>query len=689
MRHGWIATLAVLGLTAITHAAESGRPEAMAFPIKTEVTAAGTEYTTSTVGTDFVLSGTIAGDVAITATEPCRVTLSDVTMTGALTITGDVVLWLDGSSNSITSSSGAAVIVDGALTIGGPGTATLSGAPAKNVGVVDATSLTMAGGSLSVVLDSTTKNACGVAVQGGNYTQLAGTLSVTAESTNKQLGVALLKKNTAAVISGGILSITMAGEKGVGLSIDKSGCTATLSGGTLALNMSGAAAKGVKGDGSFTMTGGFLTASMTGDALLEAYEDSDEQNYIVTVSSTLASTTGVTAGTYLVQDASYAYAVKCGTVTISGGTVRVSASGVAGRGIGGDEGMTISGGLFDMEVSGDCTDQLIEMLDETTLTTALDRGTATCLRMGSATGTMAITGGTFYLTAEGTAGKGISCEGYLQIGTEGQTTTPSDATFSPDIQACTYGEKTYVAAAKQSVYTSLGTAVVDASATDYPGVTGYVTEASGDDVDYTNPKAIKADGALTQYGGRVRVYSKCDGGEGMESKTDMTIAGGLFEGTTYDDCLNASDSITITGGWLYCGSTGNDAIDSNGTLTITGGVILAFSATTPEVGIDVDDASYLAINGGVVVSFGSATDQAYTGSGSQSVWRSTSVTASTYTGKYLVLQGTSATYTVKVPACTASSLSLVCSIDGLSSPSVTSTAPTSGDTDFHGVYISE
>lgn len=681
----WIASFAMVGLTMLAHAADSGRPETLAFPFKTAVTAAGTDYATSTVGTDFVLSGTIDGDVTITATETCRVTLSGLTMTGALTITGDAVLWLEGSSNAITNTSGNAITVDGALTIGGPGAAILSGAPAKNAGVVDATSLTMAGGSLSVILAGTTKNACGVAVQNGAYTQLAGELYVTATSTNKQLGVALLKKNNEAVISGGILSITMAGEKAVGLSIDKSNCTTTLSGGTLALNMSGAAAKGVKGDGSFTMTGGFLTATMSGDALLEAYEDANEANYTVTISGSSL----VTAGTYLVQDTSYAYAVKCGTVNISGGTVRVAATGLARRGIGGDEGMTISGGLFDMEVSGDCTDQLIEMLDEDALTTALDRGTATCLRMGSSTGTLAITGGTFYLTAEGTAGKGISCEGNLIIGTEGQTTTPTDAVFYPDIQACTYGEKVYVGAQKQSVYLSLGTAVLNASATDYPGVTGSVTTASGDNVDYTNPKGIKADAALTMYGGRVRVYSKCDGGEGMESKTDMTIAGGLFEGTTYDDCLNASNSITISGGWLYCGSTGNDAIDSNGTLTISGGVVLAFSATTPEVGIDVDDASSLAINGGVVVSFGSATDQAYTGSGSQSVYRSTSLNASSYTGKYLVLQGTSQTYTVKVPACTASSLSLVCSIAGLSSPTVTSTEPTSGDTGFHGVYISE
>lgn len=45
-------------------------PELLAFPHKTAVTAAGT-YTASEIGQDFVLSGTIDGDVTVTATRSC------------------------------------------------------------------------------------------------------------------------------------------------------------------------------------------------------------------------------------------------------------------------------------------------------------------------------------------------------------------------------------------------------------------------------------------------------------------------------------------------------------------------------------------------------------------------------------------------------------------------------------------
>lgn len=143
----------------------------------------------------------------------------------------------------------------------------------------------------------------------------------------------------------------------------------------------------------------------------------------------------------------------------------------------------------------------------------------------------------------------------------------------------------------------------------------------------------------------------------MESKSYLTINGGVFEGTTYDDCIQASDSITINGGYLYCGSTGNDALDSNGTLTINGGVVLAFTTTMPEVGIDVDDSANLKINGGVVLSFGSATEMAYGSNGSQKSYLNTSVSASTYAGKYVTIANTSAT------------------------------APSSGAIGFHGVYL--
>ncbi len=130
-----------------------------------------------------------------------------------------------------------------------------------------------------------------------------------------------------------------------------------------------------------------------------------------------------------------------------------------------------------------------------------------------------------------------------------------------------------------------------------PGAPGSSTSTSGS----TSPKVIKAMAAMTVNSGSFVIKSSNEGGEGLESKTTITINGGNFTFTTYDDCINAASSLTIKGGNLRCVATGNDAVDSNGTMSITGGLLLASGARDPEEGIDVDQASKLSITGGTVI----------------------------------------------------------------------------------------
>lgn len=130
-----------------------------------------------------------------------------------------------------------------------------------------------------------------------------------------------------------------------------------------------------------------------------------------------------------------------------------------------------------------------------------------------------------------------------------------------------------------------------------PGMPGSSTSTNGS----TSPKVIKAMSAMTVYSGSFTIKSSNEGGEGLESKTTITINGGNFTFTTYDDCINAASSLTINGGNLRCVATGNDAIDSNGTMSITGGLVLANGSRDPEEGIDVDQASKLSITGGTVI----------------------------------------------------------------------------------------
>ena len=676
------------------------RPELTAYPYKTSVTAGGTYANGSAVGTDFVVSGTITSALTFSSDVPYRVTLDGATVSAPVTLGGNATLWLKGTS-AITTSKAAALTSTGTFTVGGTGSATLTSSPTKKAtGVVNAVDMTVAGGALSVVLDSQVKNACGIALT-GDYVQMAGDVAIDATccATNKVQGLLVNTKKKKVSMTGGMLSVAIDGPKSIGISLDKATTSMMLAGGVVKLTVAGDGAKGIKSDKddcSFMMSGGMLNASVTGGVVYENVEAGDGTNYVVSVTSTtLLSKTG----TYVVQDASPAYAVKVANITISGGTVRVNATGVSSRGLcaDGDSGtFDISGGFFDVTCSGEASDTILELLDEEALTTDIDKSTACGLRTSETNSVFTITGGTLNLVANGKGGKCLVAKGELVVGTSGQTTTPSDSTFYPDIQAATYGEQIYVAAKKQKNYLSVGTATTATDISSCYYASNCIVSASGENVDYSNPKCIKAEGNLTMHGGRIRGFSQAEGGEGFESKKVMTINGGVFEATTYDDCINASESLVINGGYLYCGATNNDCIDSNGTgsdsIVINGGIVLCFTAAMPEIGIDTDNSSGLKINGGTVVSFGSAAGNMVVGStGTLATYKGTSVSASTYAGKYLKMTGGSKTVYVKVPSMSSSSgsLSLVCTTDGCTSaPSVSAASSASGTSqNFHGVYF--
>ena len=130
-----------------------------------------------------------------------------------------------------------------------------------------------------------------------------------------------------------------------------------------------------------------------------------------------------------------------------------------------------------------------------------------------------------------------------------------------------------------------------------PGQPGSSTSTNGS----TSPKVIKAMNGMIVNSGSFSIKSAAEGGEGLESKTTMTINDGNFYFNTYDDCINAKSSLTITGGNLRCVATGNDAIDSNGSMALKGGLILASGAREPEEGVDVDQASQLTMTGGTII----------------------------------------------------------------------------------------
>lgn len=116
-----------------------------------------------------------------------------------------------------------------------------------------------------------------------------------------------------------------------------------------------------------------------------------------------------------------------------------------------------------------------------------------------------------------------------------------------------------------------------------------------------------ADQAITPYvtinGGTFVINAAS--GEGIESKSVLTINNGDFTVKVVDDGLNAAKSIYINDGKLYVYSTGNDAIDSNGLLTMTGGMVIAIGAASPEEGFDCDQNTFK-ITGGTLLGIAGA-----------------------------------------------------------------------------------
>ncbi len=109
---------------------------------------------------------------------------------------------------------------------------------------------------------------------------------------------------------------------------------------------------------------------------------------------------------------------------------------------------------------------------------------------------------------------------------------------------------------------------------------------------------------LTINGGVISITSTA--GEGIESKSVLTINNGTITARTYDDAINAGTFIYINGGTVSAYSSNNDGIDSNGQLTVTGGQIISAGAGGPEEGFDCDRNTFR-ITGGIMVGMGGAT----------------------------------------------------------------------------------
>lgn len=343
-----------------------------------------------------------------------------------------------------------------------------------------------------------------------------------------------------------------------------------------------------------------------------------------------------------------------GNIYISGGTVKVSVTVAAAKGIKADGDMYVTGGNVTATTTGGGA------WDSDDLKTKASAGL-------SADGNMAISGGTLTLTSTGAGGKGISVDGTLAV---------SD---SATIVISTSGQAV-VASSNGTLSTVSNSSSLDRYSTNYK----------------SSPKGIKVDGAITISGGKISVTTTGAGGEGIESKSTFNITGGEIVVNSNDDGLNASSHLTISGGLVYAHAANNDGIDANGNCYIKGGVVYAIGASGAEVGIDAntEDGYKLYVEGGTIVAIGglergaSLTQSCYSvgSSSSGGGWgggrpgggsSSGSWTANTW---YALTIG-STTFAFKTP----SSGGTAMVVSGASTPTLQSGVTASGTSIFDGV----
>ena len=222
-------------------------------------------------------------------------------------------------------------------------------------------------------------------------------------------------------IEDGTLSITVPSSVTAGKCVKSAG-DVTVSGGTVVLNAGGAIdltdltdisyTAGFKADGNFTQSGGNITIGVTGVAGRGIVVDGT----FATTSDSNGSLTITNSGAYKATSSSTSSAnayfctakgIKAGDVNIAGGTINVTTSGNASKGIKADSSdgsgsITISGGTVTVRCTGAGAVDYSE------------KDGKGCAGL-NADGAMTISGGTITLTSTGTGGKGLKCDGKLII----------------------------------------------------------------------------------------------------------------------------------------------------------------------------------------------------------------------------------------------------------------------------------
>ncbi len=361
------------------------------------------------------------------------------------------------------------------------------------------------------------------------------------------------------IMSNGVLEVSSQSD-----GIDAGDGAIAISGGSIKVTSTQADVKAIKtGNNTIAISGGVIDVTVSGNQS-KGISAKGDISFDGGTTKVKGSGDVVLAASGSGFDPSYCTAIKTdGKITINAGTINVEMTSAArgARGISAEGEISVNGGNVTVTTAGAGANYVNE-------TGVADSYSCSAIKGAANINLLA---GTINVTSTGTGGKGIKADGEIVIGN-----------LNADNSLLTLNVTTTGAR--------------------------FLTSGSGMNADYTNPKIISCEGNLTLNSGTLTITGTqtADGGEGLESKSTLTINGGKTEISTWDDAINAATAIVINGGETYCTAKGNDGIDSNGTLTINGGFTISNGARSPEEGFDCDN-NMFKITGGIIVGTGGNT----------------------------------------------------------------------------------
>ena len=491
-------------------------------------------------GVRYVVSGsTTSGCLQVTSTLRCEVVLGGASLTAAdgpaLSVLGGAEAYLvlaDGTTNTLADSATysrtgkGTVHTAGALLVSGKGSVSITSSYGH--GVFTTGYLRIFDGTISVPA------AVSDAIHPKTFFTLdGGTLALTPSGDG-------IDASSGIVINGGRISFksSVADVKAV-----KTDGVLQVNGGTIAATISGDQSKGLSAGGDIDIAGGALFFNLSGNVVLEA-----------------ATTTEGTA----YSDPSYCTAIKSdANLSVSGGSIVVTHTGTAGKGISVDGTALISGGSFDIAVSGGSS------ASYTNAELAADTATPGAIK---ADGNLTITNGTFRLTLLSASDNGISTDGILTI-SGGSFTVTGPGNQSKGLK-------------------SDGAMNLSGGAFNFAMSGAVVLEASGTYYDPSYCTAIKCGGDLTVSGGTYTITHSGMAGKGVSVDGNIVMSGGAF---TISTSGGVSSSYTNTSGVIDMASA--DCFKADGNLTITGGTLTASSTGTGGDAVSCDGAAVIGVTG--------------------------------------------------------------------------------------------